>query len=203
MVLTFLRIYINNELFTAYYQNLAEIEAMNKLLLFVLVVMIVGGGSYLGYRYLSFIGKTNIIPAFSQPLPKPFPTASTSPTPTPTPKPTPRPIPHGKIPFKVGMALSVWPKMTEGFLDPYDPSFLQQQTVSIKVNDTKPVTSVTATLKTDNSSNTVTLRLVEGTNLDGRWEGSWRVSDSYLYNYNLILTGESGSGKSSVDITLR
>ena len=44
---------------------------------------------------------------------------------------------------------------------------------------------------------------MDGSAADGTWQGSWTVDDSYLYNYNLILTAVSSRGQTSVEITLR
>lgn len=167
--------------------------------LFLLIIAL--GALTLGYIY--FLGKNK-----SQSLPPSLRRTVNLPngieiSPSLSPTPTPRPIPQGKTEFSVSMSAKTWPKMTQGFLDPYDPPLSGKQIISIKANDTKPITSITATLKTNNKSNSVSLSLIEGTNLDGRWEGSWEVNDEYSKYYHLIFEGVSGTGKSSIDITLR
>lgn len=93
--------------------------------------------------------------------------------------------------------------MTRVVVNPLDPALLGKQTISVKLNDTKPITSVTATVKMNDDSKTLPLALVEGTDLDGRWEGSWRVNYSYSNYYHIVLDGVSETGKSSIDITIR
>jgi hypothetical protein len=121
------------------------------------------------------------------------------------PTPSPRPIPHGKMGFTVGQSDKTVPQFGKGSIDPYDPEKGSTQTVTITVKHKKPVTKVTATLKTDkNISAPVPLALVDGTNTNGQWQGSWKVTDTYLYIYKLILKAESASGpEGSVEITLR
>jgi hypothetical protein len=122
-----------------------------------------------------------------------------------SPLPSPRPIPHGKMGFTVGQSDKTVPQFSRGFIDPYDPEKGSTQTVTITVKYKKPVTKVTATLKTDkNISAPVPLVLVDGTNTSGQWQGSWKATDTYLYIYKLILKAESAnSPEGSVEITLR
>jgi len=126
-----------------------------------------------------------------------------TPLPTQRPRPTPQPmaIPHGKTGFTVGVKEN--PVMRIGFLDPYDPKIGEKQTVSITVKNTNPVESVEATMQTDNQSKKYPMKLVEGTTLDGRWEATWEVGETYLYTYVLTIDAVSGADKSKAIITLR
>lgn len=126
-----------------------------------------------------------------------------TPSPTQKPKPTVKPIdlPHGKTGFTVGVKEN--PIMRIGFLDPYDPKVGEKQTVSITVKNTNPVESVEATMQTDNHSKKYPMKLVEGTTLDGRWEATWEVTDSYVTTYVLTIDSVSGLDKSKAIITLR
>lgn len=128
-----------------------------------------------------------------------------SPTPTPTPRPSPRPIPSGKIGFNVSQGDRNIPQLRAGSIDPYDPANGANQTVTITVLHPQPITKVTGQLKTDNNtSSPIQFTLISGTNTDGQWQGSWKVTDTYLYVYDLVLRAESVDGKSaSVTITLR
>ena len=127
------------------------------------------------------------------------------PTATPTPTPTPRAIPHGKWGFTVGQSDKTVPQFSRGFIDPYDPEQEASQTVTIAVKYTQPVTKVTAVLKTDHAVSTpVPFTLISGTNTDGQWQGSWQMTDTYLYKYAVVLQAESaGSKPASVEITFR
>lgn len=125
-------------------------------------------------------------------------------SPSPTPKPSPRPIPHGKISFTVGSANKSIPQLGAGSIDPYDPQNGGTQTVTVSAKDEQPITQVTAVLKTDNAvSQPVSFKLVEGSATSGTWQGSWTVTDTYLYTYNLVLTAVSSRGQGSIEITLR
>lgn len=133
-------------------------------------------------------------------VPSPTPTA----TPTPTPTPTPKPIPRGKQTFSVSSGKKTGPQFMRGEIDPYDPASQADQRVSVTVKSAKPVTTVSARLLLDRGKTIAKpMNLVEGTATDGRWEASWRMTESYLYIYNLILTASDGSEESTVELTLR
>jgi len=123
------------------------------------------------------------------------------PTSGPTPTNSPKKIPHGKIGFTVGVKNN--PVMRIGFLDPYDPEIGQKQTVSITVKNPSPVDSVNAAIQTDKETKQFPLKLVEGTALDGRWEATWEIKDTYLYTYILVLDAVSGVDTSKAIVTLR
>lgn len=125
-------------------------------------------------------------------------------TPTPVATRSPKPIPHGKVGFAVSQSDKTKPQFGAGEIDPYDPEKDSVQTVKIAVKDTVDIVSVNAILKTDNeTSQPVAFTLVEGTAQMGIWQGSWKVTDSYLYTYNLILNATSSRGISTVEVTLR
>lgn len=135
--------------------------------------------------------------------------AKQKPTLTPTiegtPRPSPRAIPHGPKGFTVSQGDKTVPQFGRGTIDPYDPENGATQTVTIAVSHTQPITKVSAILKTDkNISNPIPFTLKSGTNTNGEWTGNWRMTDSYLYTYHLVLQAESaGSKPASVEITLR
>ena len=96
------------------------------------------------------------------------------------------------------------PRIGRGEIDPYDPSLNQLQKLTIEVNDTVPVESVTATLKTDNKiSQEYQLSPNTSNQLIGNWTGQWVVDDSYLYTYVLTIKAVSRNGTSQIDVTLR
>lgn len=130
---------------------------------------------------------------------------STVSTVAPTPRPSPRPIPHGKKGFTVSQSDKTVPQFSKGSVDPYDPIKDSAQIVTISVKHEKPITKVTAMLKTDNTVlGSVPLDLISGTNTNGEWQGSIQITDSYLYTYILVLQAESQEGvKSTVEIALR
>lgn len=159
-------------------------------------------------RFLTFFPTWSHRPTVTpSPTPTPSPTAiptpTSSPTPTLTPTPSPNPIPHGLKGFSVNTSNKNGPQMSRGFLDPYDPDLAATQTFSIKLKDTQPIQSASVIFKTDNKTRIIPLDLVEGTYLDGRWQGVWVIDDSYLFTYHAIIEANSSNGTSSVDITLR
>lgn len=131
-----------------------------------------------------------------------IPTETPTPTSTPSPTITPRPIPHGKKLFFVSTNQQ-GPKMWQGFISPYDPAPEESQILSMEIADSQPVESVSLTMKTDHGQQTIPMMLVEGDLLNGRWEGTRAVNDTYLYNYHAVFEAVSINGKSTVDVTLR
>lgn len=129
----------------------------------------------------------------------------TSPVPVAlTPTVSPRPIPHGKIGFTVGQSDKTVPHFGRGFIDPYDPEKGATQTVTIAASFSAPIDKVTAILKTDNGiSQSVLFKLIDGSTTNGTWEGSWQVTDTYLYIYALVLNADSADHSASVEVTLR
>ena len=123
----------------------------------------------------------------------------------PSSTPSPKPIPKGKRGFSVSMSSNLnGPRIGRGEIDPYDPSLNQLQKLTIEVNDTVPVESVTATLKTDNKiSQEYQLSPNTSNQLIGNWTGQWVVDDSYLYTYVLTIKAVSRNGTSQIDVTLR
>lgn len=118
----------------------------------------------------------------------------------PTNTPTPKPIPHGKVEFTVSTGKgSIGPEMSQGSVDPYDPSLGATQTLTIQVAE--PVEKVVAILKTDNKvSPEYQLKKIDEA---GNWIGSWTVNDSYLYKYTLTIKATGPTGTSKIDYTLR
>jgi hypothetical protein len=130
-------------------------------------------------------------------------TLSRVPTPTIKPTPTPRSIPRGKIGFSVGGSIPNAPAFGRGYLNPYDPAKGATQVISIEVNDTTAVTSVTGIMKTDNGQQPLTFSLVEGTAQKGNWQATWIVQDTYLYTYELDMVAKNAITSDHVEIMLR
>lgn len=122
----------------------------------------------------------------------------------PTSTSSPRPIPTGPKGFTVSQSDKNVPQFGKGTINPYDPAKNANQTVTIGVKFGKPVTSVSAILKTDKkTSKPITFTLVSGTNTDGTWQGSWKMNDTYFYTYSLSLEAVSEENIGSITITLR
>jgi len=115
-------------------------------------------------------------------------------SPSPTPKPSPKPIPSGKQTYYLSHGKNVkGPKINQVIVDPLDPSASETQVITVKITYTSPVTSVKATLETDNMNKTYTFKHITGSNTDGTWQTSWIIKDSYDYTYYLSfrLTSEA------------
>lgn len=73
----------------------------------------------------------------------------------------------------------------EVIVDPFKTKEGEKQTFSIWAKDPKGIERVTATIKTDAEDKIIELELVEGTNEEGRWLGSWttkNISANPLYS---------------------
>jgi len=92
---------------------------------------------------------------------------------------------------------TVNPKFTTVTLDPLDVQIGGVQVVTAGVTgvDGDPVTSVTGSFLTDNqTTGPVSFSLISGTNIEGTWQGSWTMNDTYCYNYGADITATSSSG---------
>jgi hypothetical protein len=112
-------------------------------------------------------------------------------------------IPHGRQEFTVSTNAKNGPRMSGGFIDPMDPARGERQTISLRVSDSEPVTSVMATVTFDTTSRKFPLRLASGTPQDGVWMGTWPVNDTYRESYFIGLSAQSKRGTSKIDIVLR
>lgn len=130
-----------------------------------------------------------------------------SPTPKPTLTPTPRPIkelPGGKQVYNVSSGPKViGPKIQQITLDPQTPSPQETQTVTIKVKHDSPVTEAVAYVQTDNKELNYAMKLIEGTTTDGTWQASWKMADTYNYNYYIRFDLKSATGEYNDGIRLR
>jgi len=97
------------------------------------------------------------------------------------------------------------PKITQVVIEPLDVNKFASQTVSVKIQETneKPITEVTGKALTDSMSFPFPLSLIDGTNTNGTWQGSWFNEDTYCQNYMLIVTATSESGTSKVELTFK
>lgn len=96
--------------------------------------------------------------------------------------------------------------MSEVIIDPLDPKPEETQTVTIKALDVNksPIKEITVTLVTDNKSESHTLKRINGTDLNGTWQGSWKISDSYDYTYRATLKAKNEANLvQSVTLTFR
>lgn len=179
----------------------------HTLLLMIILILVIAGSTYY-YLYVTYpelfknISSkiTSVVTQISPTSPTPIPTLLASPKPTSSPKP----IPHGPIKLNFSQEDKTIPQFSQGLLNPYDPAKGDSQTFTVNLKHSKSIISVTAKLATDNAfSPAFPLKLIRGNDLDGTWEGTWTITDSYLYRYVLLLKANSSDKSSSIDIILR
>lgn len=105
--------------------------------------------------------------------------------------------------FSISSHTLTGPQLQEGYLIPFYPASGGTQTMSVKVSDNVPVTSVLVTMVMDNGSTTYPLALTEGSATQGLWKGSWAASDTYKSVYDIIIYAADRADSSSVQITLK
>lgn len=120
-------------------------------------------------------------------------------------KGTPKPLASGKQTYLISGSKINAPKVAEVVIDPIDPAPGANQKVLAQVLSLsgEPVTEVTVTMITDNKKTSYPLKLSSGTNLDGVWEASWSLSDTYLYLYQLAVKAKNAKDEWEVTITFR
>jgi len=124
--------------------------------------------------------------------------------PIPTPTPTPYPFNvHGKIEFTITYGKKEGPKFTECFIDPFDAKIGKAQTFSLNVSSATPVSSMSATWKTDTKEREIPMTLKEGTKTKGRWEAVWNVDDTILYRLYLIAKASDDKTTNVYELSLR
>lgn len=139
-----------------------------------------------------------------------FAAATTTITITPTPTPPPlsgqlAALVQGPQTWSISQRLAI-PQMYSlwtSTIDPASEGGKQEVQLSVK-DDQADVTSVAATIQTDNGWFTKTLNLTSGSPNDGTWLGSWTVSDAYNNNFIITFAAEDAAGnRSSVDFAIR
>lgn len=114
------------------------------------------------------------------------------------------PLATGKQIYNISGRTKGGPQMTQAVIDPIDPKSSQIQTFTLKANNLKPIVEIKAIVITDNGEKVNYLKLVSGTNVDGVWQGSWRITDDYNYNYQIMLVAKNNENtESKVTLTFR
>lgn len=116
----------------------------------------------------------------------------------------PAPLAQGKQTYNISRGSgSKGPDIRQVIFDPLDAKPGQNQTISVKVQNKSSVKSVSVTLKTDNKTKTYDLKLKDGTDLNGIWEGSWSAEDTHDFEYRAIVESADGIDKFKTELTLR
>lgn len=129
--------------------------------------------------------------------------------PTPTPSPTPQkrfpdPIVKGKLSYSISRGSgSKGPSPYQFVVDPTDPQLNESQAMYVKIKSEKPVTSVSITLNTDTKKIPHPLKLKEGSNKDGTWEGSWITNDTHDFTYNVTIEAKDDTDTAKIDVMVR
>lgn len=116
------------------------------------------------------------------------------------------PLAQGKQIYNISGGTKGGPQMTQVLIDPLDPKPSQIQTLTLKANNLKPIVEIKATVITDNKNeeSVNTLKLISGTNVDGVWQGSWRIKSEHNYNYQIKLVAKNNENiESIVTLTFR
>lgn len=173
------------------------------MLVFFLVFIVVVGG-YLIWRnpggFLSKFQEPEKLEQETLSILEPTPKNGKS---TPTAKLTPRPILQGKETYSIGQSASATPKIRSLEVDPHDPKVNDNQTLKVRVVDSRPVQSVKVTIGSDNKTRDFDLKLTEGSNLDGKWTLSWKVDDTVLYSYYFTIDAVGTNSRSNVTVSIR
>jgi len=90
-------------------------------------------------------------------------------------------------------------------INPLDVELGETQVVTVKIRDTNnnPITQVIGKALLDNGSQSFPLTLIDGTDLNGTWEGSWVLQDTYCTTYMLIITATSATGTSKIELAFK
>jgi len=84
----------------------------------------------------------------------------------------------------------------EVIVDPFKIKEGEEQIFSIWAKDPKGIEKVTAIVATDAKEEVIELELVEGTNEEGRWMGSWTTKDvSVRPTYSTVFQAINKEGK--------
>jgi hypothetical protein len=132
---------------------------------------------------------------------------SIGPTAAPAPTSTPRPIkslPGGKQIYNFSHGAGViGPKLQQVVVDPLTPGVGETQAVTITIKHDSPVTEASVVLLTDIQTTVYPLTLIAGTTTDGTWQGSWKIPETYNYNYYLKFSLKSATGNYNDGLKLR
>ncbi len=122
----------------------------------------------------------------------------------PEPTITPRPIAQGSQTYTAFMGSGLeGPRMGKFIINPHDPQVGELQTIRVYIKDVNVVRKVRVLLQTDNASTMYQFSLVEGSYMDGWWEGSWITEDTHDVNYVATFKAISKTGISRTDLTIR
>lgn len=109
--------------------------------------------------------------------------------------PNPYKLPTGAQSYSFSTGSEVkGPKIGNVTIDPLDPKIGTKQTFTLTVESESPVTNASVVVNTDNKEENVILKLIEGTAVSGKFQGSWQVNDpyDYIYAFTYIVKADNG-----------
>ena len=113
------------------------------------------------------------------------------------------PLPEGKDTYFISSG-EEGPQLYEATIDPLgsaEPGV--QQEISVKARNETPIQSISVTMILDNGTYAVPLELVEGTEFDGIWTGSWGVQDTHESIYQAAIEAKSEEKTSRIVLTFQ
>jgi hypothetical protein len=115
------------------------------------------------------------------------------------------PIAAGRQVYNISGGKTGAPRMIQAIVDPLDIEGNELQSFMVNAFDEESeIVGITAAVITDNGQNEYPLSLTDGTRSQGTWSGSWRITDTFLYNYQIMLTAVNQNGvESTVTMTFR
>lgn len=131
----------------------------------------------------------------------PAPAGSAPKTPS---TPPPKRLAQGRQTFSVSSSDKTrGPQLSEIVVDPYDPAVGKDQTMTIAISDTLPVTRVSVTVATDKGRKSYPMKLASGEATRGVWEATWNVEDSHEVTYNASFMAQDSKYTDTVTLTMR
>lgn len=121
----------------------------------------------------------------------------------PTPTPTPTKLFHGKDTYNISGGMPDDPHFPEVSIDPLDPEVGQEQTFTVKITSKYPVTTAYLSIRTDKNTTKLPLTLSSDDRTNAIWTATWKMPETYLYNYQITPHAQTAYTQSSATITVR
>lgn len=152
--------------------------------------------------------KPNSITPSPSPLPSPDDSVIAAPSPSPSPKPTRSPYPlipdNGrKGTYNISQASQAGPTFKQVIFDPLNASKAAPLHITVTVDSTNPLNSLSGTLQMDHQTANLTFSQKSRINLTETWETTLTLDDTVLYNYILRLTATNELGTTHAGVAPR
>lgn len=173
---------------------------------FVLIVVallgLIAGGGYVLWR-TSQSDQQPETPQEVTPTPREIGKIKLKEPETSAPPESSRPIPTGLQIYRLSGKFN-GPTIASISFDPLDAKAGQIQKITVKALDKNPIISVQAIVKVGAKRNTLDLKLIEGIQTEGTWEGTSIFPDSDINQlYEIETIAKSATGTTSVPLSWR